>query len=199
MRLHRGGMGGSRRYMPEQTRRQELLKRPRKGQRTLPPRSRSILPLRAESTSFLNRVRPPQTANASFLTLSSRRRSNVTEKGAFVSKGEGSRTPRARARGHPSIHGFAATQDEAERTFSTSPRKEHLYRRACPILSKGSGRAQAAILASAGSVMTGERSLSNTCGFRRTISKSIPMLRWLPEFSSHSSRVKTSPGFLGSA
>ena len=37
--------------------------------------------------SFLNQVQPPQTANASFFTLSSRRRSNATEKGAFVSKG----------------------------------------------------------------------------------------------------------------
>ncbi len=33
-------------------------------------------------------MRPPETANASFLALSRRRRSNATEKGAFVSKGE---------------------------------------------------------------------------------------------------------------
>ena len=58
------------------------------------------------------RLRPPQTANASFLTLSSRRRRRIEGRG----KSNASRW----ARGHPSIRGFTATQDEAERAFSTT-------------------------------------------------------------------------------
>ena len=58
-------------------------------------------------------VRSPQTANASFLTLSSRRRRRI--------EGRGESNASRRARGHPSIRGSAATQDEAERTFSTAP------------------------------------------------------------------------------
>ena len=51
-------------------------------------------------------VRSPQTANASFLTLSSRRRRRI--------EGRWESNASRRARGHPSIRGFAATQDEAE-------------------------------------------------------------------------------------
>ena len=52
---------------------------------------------------------PPQTANAFFLTLSSRRRRRI--------EGRGESNASHRARGHPSIRGSAATQDEAERIF----------------------------------------------------------------------------------
>ena len=51
-----------------------------------------------------------------------------------------------------------------------------------------SRRAQAAIFTGAGSVMTVERSFSKTCGLRRAISNSIPRLRWLLQWSSHSIR-----------
>ena len=56
------------------------------------------------------RLRPPQTANAFFLTLSSRRRRRI--------EGREESNASRRAKGHPSIRGSAATQDEAERGFS---------------------------------------------------------------------------------
>ena len=56
---------------------------------------------------------PPQTANAFFLTLSSRRRRRI--------EGRGESNASHRARGHPSIRGSAATQDEAEMIFQQAP------------------------------------------------------------------------------
>ncbi len=83
---------------------------------THPARREPSLPGRVEP-SFLNRVQPPQTANASLLTLSSRRRRRT--------EGCGKSNASRRARGHPSIRGSAATQDEADKAFSTAPmRKE---------------------------------------------------------------------------
>ncbi len=49
------------------------------------PRKSSLFLKQPHQSGVVEKV--PQTANASSLTLSSRRRSNATEKGAFVSKG----------------------------------------------------------------------------------------------------------------
>ena len=60
---------------------------------------------------------PPQIANAFFLTLSSRRRACPELVEGRRIEGRGKSNASRRARGHPSIRGSAATQDEAERIF----------------------------------------------------------------------------------
>ena len=97
-------------------------------------------PYKSKSVNLLSsgllktpRTQPSQTANASSLTLSSRRRRRIEGASPEPVEGRGESNARVGARGHPSIRGFAATQDEAERTFSTTPRKERLYRRGVSI------------------------------------------------------------------
>ena len=66
---------------------------------------------------------PPQTANAFFLTLSSRRRACPELVEGRRIEGRGESNASHRARGRPSIRGSTATQDEAEKIFQQAPQE----------------------------------------------------------------------------